>query len=100
MYDPNPTAFSKNVKEAKTALKEGKLREFVEADIRDKYDRWPEDLRPEIRELLVEFSLAYWRRELYLRKIDGEDQEGPEPEPAPEIDTGSTGTPWVTGGLS
>jgi len=65
VYDPCPLAYMSYPAKARAAFKEGKLREFVETEIRDRYDRLHENLLPEIREVLTEFSLAYWRRELF-----------------------------------
>ena len=100
-YDPCPMADLSYSAKARAAFKEGKLREFVDAEIRDQYDRWHEDLLPEIREVLAEFSLAYWRRELFLRDADEKEEDAGEPAgPSGEEDAGNGFGPMVTGGLS
>lgn len=79
VFDPCPIAFVREKKKAAQALKDGKLREFIEDAVKNEYDRWNDDLRPEIRKILIDFSLAYWRRELfdYYGKVDVENNRDP-----------------------
>lgn len=87
-YDPCPIGFLCKKKVAAKALKEGRLREFIEDAVKKDYDKWHEELPPDIRDLLIDFSLSYWRRELfdYYGEVDGEGEDEPEG-PAENIDT-------------